>query len=338
MANMKTIQKLTLYVNASLMGFVICALAFFKHYDITYMVYHSLPTLACYVVFFILIRKGMLYQYAMAVYIVITIYMAAGNICLGYNAGFHLYCISLIPLSFYMLYMAQKLNIRKINPLLISGALISVYLCSTVYVVLKGPIYEMDTAVVCTCLVINSIAVFCFLIGYAGFMLKLVTDSEHKLTDMANTDSLTGLSNRNYMMTHLRDQRGETLTGRWLAIADIDDFKKINDTYGHICGDYVLTEIAKAMQKVCRGCTVSRWGGEEFLIISDAPAVDPALLEQLRQTVQNMPFSYQGHDFAVTVTIGVSSYLPGRLLDGWVRDADDKLYQGKAANKNCVID
>ena len=338
MAEMKTIQKLTMYVNASLMGFVIFALAFFRRYGITYMVYHSIPTLACYVVFFILIRKGMLYQYAKAVYIVLALYMAAGNICLGYNAGFHLYCISLIPLSFYMLYMAQKLNIRRINPLFLSFALICVYLCSTIYVVLKGPVYEVDTAVACSCLVVNSIAVFCFLIGYAGFMLKLVTDSEHKLTDMANTDRLTGLFNRNYMMTHLNDLNGEGLPGRWLAIADIDDFKKINDTYGHSCGDYVLIEIAKAMRKVCQGCTVCRWGGEEFLIISDTSAVEPALLERLRQEVQNMPFSYQNQDFAVTVTIGVSSYQPERPLDGWVRDADDKLYQGKAGNKNCVID
>ena len=337
MADMKTMQKITMYVNAALMGFVIFALSFFKRYGITYMYYHSIPTIACYAVFFILIRKGMLPLYARAVYVVLTIYMAAGNICLGYNAGFHLYCISLIPLSFYMVYMALKLNIRKINPLLVSFFLICVYMGSTLYVIVKGPVYALDTAAACSCLVVNSIAVFCFLIGYAGFMLKLVMDSEHKLTDMANTDRLTGLFNRNYMMTHLNDLRPENLSGLWIAIADIDDFKRINDTYGHSCGDYVLTKIATAMQEVCQGCTVCRWGGEEFLIISDTSAVKPALLERLRQKVQDTLFSYQGHDFSVTVTIGVSSYRPGQPLDGWVRDADDKLYEGKAAKKNRVV-
>ena len=330
-------RKLTMYVNASLMVFVIFALVFFQHHGITYMVYHSIPTLVCYVAFFILIRKEMLYQYAKAVYAVITIYMAAGNLCLGYNAGFHLYCISLIPLSFYMVYMAKKLNIQRVNPLLVSLGLICVYLCSTVYVVLKGPVYEIDATVACTCLVVNSIAVFCFLIGYAGFMLKLVTDSEYKLTDMANKDRLTGLSNRNYMMTHLEDLQREILTEQWLAIADIDDFKKINDTYGHSCGDYVLIEIAKIMKEVCQGCTVCRWGGEEFLIVSDTDTVKLPILEQLRQKVQEKPFSYQGHDFTVTVTIGVSLYQPGQPFDGWVRDADHKLYEGKAADKNRVI-
>ena len=77
---MKTIKKLTLYVNTSLMLFVLIALAFFYRCGITYMVYHSIPTLACYVVFFIMIHKGMLYHYAMAVYAVITVYMVAGTL------------------------------------------------------------------------------------------------------------------------------------------------------------------------------------------------------------------------------------------------------------------
>ena len=337
MTDMKTMQRITMFVNAALMGFVLLALLFYKKYGITYMYYHSMPTLVCYAIFFVVIHKGMLPLYARAVYVVLTLYMAAGNICLGYNAGFHLYCISLIPLSFYMVYMATKLNIRKINPLVVSFALICVYLSSAIYAIVKGPAYEIDTAVACSCLVVNSIAVFCFLIGYAGFMLKLVRDSEDKLTDMANTDRLTGLFNRNYMMTHLNGLQPANLSGQWLAIADIDDFKKINDTYGHSCGDYVLTEIAKAMREVCLGCTVCRWGGEEFLLLSDTSAAKPALLEQFRQKVQDAPFSYQGRDLSVTVTIGVSSYQPGQPLDEWVRDADDKLYEGKAANKNRVI-
>ena len=73
------------------------------------MFYHSIPTLACYAAFFILIRKGMLPLYAGAVYVVITIYMAAGNICLGYNAGFHLYCISLMRYSSETIAQTDKL-------------------------------------------------------------------------------------------------------------------------------------------------------------------------------------------------------------------------------------
>lgn len=337
MTDMKTMQRLTTYVNASLMGFVFFAMFFYAHYGVTYMVYHSIPTLACYVVFFIMIRKGLLYQYAGAVYTVITIYMVAGTVCLGYSAGFHLYCISLIPLAFYMVYLAQKLNLQKANPVFISFALIMIYVISTVYVVLNGPVYTVAPSVLCGLLVLNSVAVFCFLAGYAGFMIQLVTDSESKLTDMANTDRLTQLANRNYLMNKLSDPQREFSPDQWLAIADIDDFKAINDTYGHSCGDHVLVQVADTMRTVCQGCTICRWGGEEFLILSDTASVPATVAEQLRRAVEAIPFSYQGQSFTVTITVGVSNYQPGRPLDGWVRDADHKLYVGKAANKNRVI-
>ena len=337
MIDMKGMQKNSMVANIALMGFVILAMVFFKLCGITYMVYHSIPTLAMYVLFFYLIHKQMLYQYVKLLYIVITIYMGAANICVGYSAGFHLYCTSLIPLTLFTVYVGNKLNTQKINPLVNSIALVCVYLGTSVYVVLKGPVYELDASVTCVWLVVNAVSVFCFLFVYASLMLKFVTDSEQKLTDMANTDRLTGLPNRHYMLTRLNDPHREILLGHWLAMADIDDFKKINDTYGHSCGDYVLIEIAKAMQTVCQECTICRWGGEEFLIISDSEAVKPSLLEQLRQKVQNTPFSYQGHNFTVTVTIGVSSYQAGQPLDGWIRSADDKLYEGKATNKNRVI-
>lgn len=337
MIEMKDMQKNAMLANIALMGFVILAMVFFKFCGVTYMVYHSIPTLAMYVLFFYLIHKQKLYLYVRLLYIVITIYMGAANICVGYNAGFHLYCTSLIPLTLFTVYVGNKLNTQKINPLLSSLSLVCVYLCSSVYVILKGPVYQLDASVSCVWLVVNAVSVFCFLFAYASLMLKFVMDSEYKLTNMANTDRLTGLSNRHYMITHLKNLYQEAFPGQWLAMADIDDFKKINDTYGHSCGDYVLIEIAKAMQAVCQGCTVCRWGGEEFLIISDTATAKPALLEQLRQKVQNTPFSYQGIDFAVTVTIGVSTYQPGLSLDGWVHDADNKLYEGKASNKNRVI-
>lgn len=337
MLEMNTMKKLTMYVNIALMSFVVMAMFFFQYYSVTYMVYHSIPTLFCYVVFFILINKGMLYQFARAVYIVITIYMVAGNICLGYHAGFHLYCISLVPLSFYMVYMAKKLNTQKINPLWVSFVLICIYISSSLYVFYKGPVYTIDSVATSTCFVVNAISVFCFLIGYAGFMLKLVMDSEDELTKMASTDRLTGLYNRHYMMDHLSAITQNDFSGRWVAMADIDDFKKINDTYGHSCGDYVLIEVAKLIQQICQDCIVCRWGGEEFLIISDIDDVKPDILEQLRQKIQNALFSYQNNDFKVTMTIGVSFYQPELPVDEWINNADDKMYEDKVTSKNKVV-
>lgn len=337
MVDMKGMQKNAFVVNAALMGFVIMAMVFFKLCGINYMVYHSIPTLAMYVLFFYLIHKKMLYQYAQLLYIVITIYMGAANICTGYSAGFHLYCTSLIPLTLFLVYVGKKINTQTINPLVNSAILVCVYLFSSVYVILKGPVYELSKSMACVWLVINALSVFSYLFGYSSLMLKYVMASENMLSDLANTDRLTGLFNRRYMTAHLDSVHNDILPGQWIAMADIDDFKKINDTYGHECGDYVLVEVSRAMQEVCRECTISRWGGEEFLIVADTEAAKPELLEQLRQRVQNTPFAYQDKSFSVTITIGVACFEAGQSLDSWIRSADDKLYEGKASRKNVLI-
>ena len=135
MIKMEGMQKNALRANIALMGFVLLAMVFFKFCGVTYMVYHSIPTLAMYVLFFYLIHKQMLYQYVRLLYIVITIYMGAANVCVGYSAGFHLYCTSLIPLTLFTVYVGNKLNTQKINPLLNSIALVCVYMATTIYVI-----------------------------------------------------------------------------------------------------------------------------------------------------------------------------------------------------------
>ena len=337
MVDMKSIQKLSALINLALLTIVTLLLGFYKRYGVTYMYYHSLPTIAIYAAMFYLIYTKRLYAYLIGLYTVLTVYQIAATVCLGYNAGYHLYSMSLIPLSFYMDYLARKLNTKRVNAILVSLTLACAYLVSTGYTVLKGPVYQIDARVAFTCMVCNAIGVFCFLIGYSMMVNKLIVFSEDKLSDMANTDRLTGLFNRHYMTSHLDALWKGIAPGQWVAMADIDDFKKINDTYGHNCGDYVLIELAKIMRDVCQGCTISRWGGEEFLIISSAEALATEILEKLRRTVEETAFSYQGKSIPVTITIGVSAYQAGEDLNTWLRIADDKLYEGKNSGKNRVI-
>ena len=337
MIKMRNMKKLTLLINTILMGLFLFATGFFRRYGITYMMYHCIPTVIAYILFYYLIYKEKLYLYVMLLYINITAYMAAATLCLGYYSGFHLYCMSLIPLAFYMEYMAHQLHTKKMNALLSSFILAGVYLITTVHVILKGPVYEVDVQTACACQVVNAISVFFFLIGYANLMLRTAMDSEKKLSDMANTDRLTGLFNRHYMMTQLEVFFQTVCPGQWVAMADIDDFKKINDTYGHSCGDYVLVELAGILQDICRECTVSRWGGEEFLIISNSDALKPVMMEQVRQRVERTEFFYQGQPIAVTITVGVSDYQPGQSMTDWIQSADNKMYEGKNKSKNRVI-
>ena len=116
--------------------------------------------------------------------------------------------------------------------------------------------------------------------------------------------------------------------------------KKINDTYGHLFGDYVLRTIAEIMNDHKVDAEICRWGGEEFLIVgfSDNDMdIHLARLDDLRRTIEEHEFTYRGESTAVTVTIGVALYGKGMSIDEWIGAADRKLYEGKRSGKNRVI-
>lgn len=337
MIQMDKMQKLTAFVNTLLMGFVIMMAGFFAHYGVTYMVFHSIPTLVAYLFFYVLIHKKRLDRYVLLVYAVIILYMIAATICLGYSYGFHLYCMSLIPLTFYTEYMGHQLGTGRPFARPMCFALIGIYMFCSSYAVLRGPVYVINEKVACLCMNINAVSVFLFLIGYSSLLQKMVFSSEAQLSDMAHTDQLTGLFNRHYMTERLGTLWKDMTSEHWIAIADIDDFKHINDQYGHNCGDFVLIKLSQIMRDVCGECVICRWGGEEFLIITGEKAQACAILERLRQTVERTPFIYQEQEIPVTVTIGVSTYQPGQSLDSWIQSADTKLYDGKTSGKNRVV-
>ena len=121
-------------------------------------------------------------------------------------------------------------------------------------------------------------------------------------------------------------------------MADIDNFKKINDTYGHNGGDEVLKAVSERMKAVCTGCDTSRWGGEEFLILCTGPLSDvKAMLETLRSTIESEPIHYEDMNIPVTLTIGFAGRKKQQSVDEWINTADNNLYYGKTNGKNVVI-
>ena len=337
MVQMKDMQRLTRFVNSMILGFVVLMAGFFAHYHVTYMVYHSIPTIAMYLWFYYLIYKERMDLYVLLIYIEITVYMIAATICLGYDYGFHLYCMSLVSLSFYMNYLGQKLHTKRANPIIMSAVVIVAYLFSTGYAVLNGPMYEINSKIAFLFMNANALSVFMCLLGYGYMIHKMVFDTEDQLSHMALTDRLTGLFNRHYMIEHLGELKQSAAPGLWIAIADIDNFKSINDTYGHNCGDYVLVHLCEIMREVCGDCAVARWGGEEFLISSDGKPIEISVLETLREAVAGAQFVYQDREINVTVTIGASHYQGNLSLDAWIQSADEKLYRGKTGGKNLII-
>jgi diguanylate cyclase (GGDEF)-like protein len=238
--------------------------------------------------------------------------------------------------------MGHKIGGKKVNPFVISGLIVIIYLISSLVPYLRGPIYVADKAVARVFWVTNSVIVFGFLVFYTNILIKMIIHSEDTLINMALMDNLTNLHNRHYMMTHL-EKAEDTNSKAYVAMIDIDGFKKINDVYGHNAGDMVLEKLARVMESNCEEFSICRWGGEEFLIlmteeglkISDDYIVER--MDKLRRNVENTEFIYEDKKIKVTVTIGVAEKSEGSSIERWVDAADDKLYQGKNSGKNKVV-
>lgn len=330
-------KKLSYAVNTLLLGFVLGMLAFFAYFHVDALTWFSIPTIGVYLINYGLIHKGRLSYFVRLVCFWIDIYMMITTLCLGYSYGFHLYSMSLIPIAFCTEYMSYKLKSKGIHPLNISIVIAVTYLFSTGYSIVHGPFYRVGGIAPNLFLFVNAVAVFGFLIFYTRLLLKMVIGSEEKLVQMAHRDRLTGLYNRHYMLDRLTALTKDADTGIWAAMVDIDDFKKINDNYGHNCGDYVLIRMSEILNEICKECSVSRWGGEEFLIISDKVSQDVGLLEKLRQEVERNLFVYEGTQVKVTITVGAAKYRAGQSIDEWIHIADSRLYYGKKSGKNKVV-
>ena len=161
------------------------------------------------------------------------------------------------------------------------------------------------------------------------------------LLDYGELDSLTGLLNRKTFESHfdkLRQRVEAAGSGEpsWLALLDIDRFKAINDSYGHLFGDEVLLLISQLMKRSFRGADqLFRFGGEEFIVLLDRASEAGAqiVLERLRTTIEQYPFPQVGH---VTISVGYTRVDPVDVSTTCVERADAALYYAKTHGRNSV--
>lgn len=160
------------------------------------------------------------------------------------------------------------------------------------------------------------------------------------MRDKATIDSLTHLSNRASVDYRLMLQHVERRPCG-LMILDLDDFKHINDTYGHLVGDILLARVGALLKNSVRSDDfVGRYGGEEFIVITASydPATIGGVAERIRRSVEATAFVLDDGDEAhITVSIGASLYLPGMVVDKAIEVTDEALYDAKRRGKNQVV-
>ncbi len=262
--------------------------------------------------------------------------------CFGWSAGLQNYFILVLMMLFFASY--GRPAIKFVN----AGFVLVIRIITIMLYGKMASQIEMTLLADKLMQITNISAVFLSIIFVSYMFSQKDNEEESKLmkyNDLlkkeAYTDQLTGLFNRRRAMEYIKTVREEYPDKPIsIAIGDIDFFKKVNDTYGHDMGDEVLKDVAKIMVDACgKDAFLARWGGEEFLMVfPDCNGDDAyARIEDVRRTIQKTAIRVGGNEIHITMTMGLAEYDFNSDLQSTIKEADDKLYTGKANGRNQVV-
>ena len=179
-----------------------------------------------------------------------------------------------------------------------------------------------------------------------AFRIESQLEAQRKELERLNKiDPLTLIFNRGHFNTAFEFQWNAGIrnqTEQSLLMIDVDNFKLINDQYGHVFGDECLVYIANSINNTAKRNTdlIARFGGEEFaVLLSDTLLVEAhKLAEEIREEIESKPFVFDGIELKITVSIGVASLIPDGHINSvqLIDNADKALYQAKESGRNCV--
>ncbi|MBR1861623.1 MAG: GGDEF domain-containing protein [Lachnospiraceae bacterium] len=282
-------------------------------------------------------------------FVEIAVQVIFGTFMLGWDVGFFMYVFAIIPLFFYLNLLHENTDRSVLTPLFCSFGAIAVFVSSFTVSIYFKPAFELSGSRVNLLFLFNSLLAILLLAAMSHFFIierrySLITmlEQNQKLDVEANIDPLTGLVNRRSMEKHLdgamEDARNHGAHFS-LIMGDIDFFKNINDTYGHEVGDEALKAVAKIFRNSVRDRdTVCRWGGEEFLVLilgSNEEAT--AVAERVRERIKDNVVIHGSKEIRFTITLGVTSYVPGRSVEELIDKADSNMYFGKNNGRDQVV-
>lgn len=339
--------KLIIY-SITMVHFVLLILFSLLH--IWPMVIFNVGSIAVYFRCIEIIKRGYEHEIINVFYMTyweIIIHSFVATVCVGWQFGFPQYIIGLIPFGYYM--CATLLEGRRRYIIATSLGLIAAlsFVACRSLALFAGSLFPMEFPVIVELLIyiFNSICNFVFLfmvtVIFVWDMQRITLQLRSQnvaLDNMASVDPLTGLYNRRSMQDFF-DQVMKAEEDFSLIMCDIDNFKRVNDTYGHDFGDVVLKEVAYIVKKQVNDTGwVCRWGGEEILILSrDRLDRTCETAENIRHDVEAHVFCCRGKELHCTLTLGVAGHSAGSSVEDTIKHADSRLYYGKQNGKNRVV-
>lgn len=341
-------RKSQLILNAVTLLHVVFAV-FFGMTHVTTMMAYNVAIVAAYQGIIVLVKKKHTYLAFVLTCIEVVLHAVLATIFVGFGSGFQVYCVAMIAVTCYITFVWECFKRGTRETVLFSMFYVIGYFACYILSKYCQPLNPLSELAQTIMYVVNACGMFVIIFSV---MMLLFWDISHRsdrlaakntqLDEMSKKDPLTKLYNRRYMNYEL-NRRMSYLIGEGrifgLIMADIDNFKNVNDTYGHDVGDDVLVAVANEFTAALRGddC-VCRWGGEEFLVVINGNhQVTADVAERIRKRIEDLTIETNGHKLQITMTFGVSESIPGLRIERLIQIADERLYKGKQSGKNCVI-
>lgn len=305
----------------------------------------NIGSIVFYLLGYYFIKKGKSIVFFTLMFFEIAVHLCLASYFIGYLAGFSAWCFALSALFVYPQFSDPS---RRPKKLTVAFPILSVIIFFAEYAAhING--YIPDSAVSRPMRYVfygvNTVSVFFAIIFFTYFFATSIIRSRNRMDYQMNHDMLTGLKNR-YSLHKITDEAsartnhtGEPFS---IAMADIDNFKNINDNYGYACGDLVIYKVASIIKEMTddEEFFAGRYGGEKFLFIYTKEPSSDAMrykMEKFRDGVEKAVITSAGRQVRFTVSVGVAKFHKGDDYDLVLKQAHDNLYKAKREGKNRII-
>lgn len=327
-----------------LMHAVLCI--FFVCIDIPVLYCFNIISVLLYLVMGVGIGRfqNMLYWFT-ALFLEVVIHVILCNLYLGWGYGFSLYGLMVIPVTYYIAhsYTKSKQDIAAASILAAADLIVIVISCMKTESINKYPGISPNQQMLIFC--INLVLCCLFVMVFSAYFVngmkqttQMLKERNEELDFMAHYDAVTLMRNRQNMQEVFDEY--ENLGKKYcVVLGDLDNFKEINDTYGHICGDKLLVNLSYLIrQEVRNRGEVCRWGGDEilfFLKMDENKGYQ--LIKNICQQISKFVLEHEGNQIQVTATFGFVFCDEAVSMEKRISLADSRLYEGKKKGKNQVV-
>ena len=335
-------------ITVAVMGVVhALLLVIFAIAGVTPLVRFNILSVVVYTFCYILVRFGHFMPVYVSIILEVTFYTVVSTYFVGLRCGTYCFLFSIIPIIIYFGCLLFKGKHRwRIVMMLALNFLTFAVLYFRFFN--AEPVYKVSAKIMLILVVFSAFAMVFSTMYYNAMYIYMTENAlnslrkeNQQLSADAHEDALTSLLNRRGFLPLVKSLMNDSKSEAFcIAFCDIDDFKRVNDSYGHEAGDEVILQVTMMIKDELPGCDICRWGGEEFVILLKGcdMAAAKGKVERLRKTIESNPTAFFGKQIFVTTTIGLEEYSAEyKEPEEVIKKADERMYYGKQHGKNVVI-